>query len=107
MTQQEKNKIENLLINRFKVSEDCINFATGIYGENEETYHNLLYYFTGYNSIDQIEDEEEDVYQVMITHQDYLETLHFLTAKSIKQLEYKISKIDPYYIDYSIVSKEQ
>lgn len=60
MTKQEKNKIEDLLINRFGVSEDCINFATGIYGENEETYHNLLYYFTGYNSIDQIEDEEDE-----------------------------------------------
>ena len=60
MTQQDKNKIENLLINCYGVSEDCINFATGIYGENEETYHNLLYYFTGYNSIDQIEDEDED-----------------------------------------------
>lgn len=60
MTQQEKNKFENLLIDRFGVNEDCINFATGIYGENEKTYHNLLYYFTGYNSIDQIEDEEEE-----------------------------------------------
>lgn len=60
MTKQEKNKIEDLLINLYGVSEDCINFATGIYGKNEETYHNLLYYFTGYNSIDQLEDEEED-----------------------------------------------
>ena len=56
---------------------------------------------------DEEDDLKEDVYQVMITHQDYSETLHFLTAKSIKQLEYKIGKIDPYYIDYSIVSKEQ
>lgn len=60
MTQPEKNKIENLLINCYGVSEDCINFATGIYGKNEETYNNLLYYFTGYNSIDQLEDEEEE-----------------------------------------------
>lgn len=51
--------------------------------------------------------KEESVYQVMVMHQDYSETLHFLTAKSIEQLEYKIGKIDPYYIDYSIVSKEQ
>lgn len=51
--------------------------------------------------------KEETVYQVMVMHQDYSETLHFLTAKSIEQLEYKIGKIDPYYIDYSIVSKEQ
>ena len=60
MTKQEKNKIEDLLIYRYGVSEDCINFATGIYGENEKTYHNLLYYFTGYNSIDQLEDEDEE-----------------------------------------------
>ena len=53
------------------------------------------------------EDLEEAAYQVMVMHQDYSETLHFLTAKSIEQLEYKISKIDPHYIDYSIVSKEQ
>ena len=57
MTQQEKDKIEYLLINCYGVSVDCISFATGIYGNNEETYHNLLYYFTGYNSIDQIEEE--------------------------------------------------
>ena len=43
MTKQEKNKIEDLLINLYGVSEDCVNFATGIYGENEKTYHNLLY----------------------------------------------------------------
>ena len=60
MTQPEKNKIENLLINLYGVSEDCINFATGIYGENEETYHNLLYYFTGYNSINQLDDEDDE-----------------------------------------------
>lgn len=53
------------------------------------------------------EDLEEAAYQVMVMHQDYSETLHFLTAKSIEQLEYKIGKIDPHYIDYSIVSKEQ
>ena len=58
MTQQEKNKIEDLLINCYGVSEDCISFAISTYGENEETYSNLLYYFTGYNSIDQIEEEE-------------------------------------------------
>lgn len=60
MTQPEKNKIENLLINCYGVSEDCINFATRIYGENEETYQNLLYYFTGYNSIDQLDDEDDE-----------------------------------------------
>lgn len=49
----------------------------------------------------------ESIYQVMVMHQDYSETLHFITAKSIDQLEYKIGKIDPYYIDYSIISKEQ
>ncbi len=51
--------------------------------------------------------KEESTYQVMVMHQDYSETLHFIRAKSIEQLEYKIGKIDPYYIDYSIVSKEQ
>ena len=49
--------------------------------------------------------KEEAVYQVMVVHQDYSETLHFIAAKSTKQLEYKIGKIDPYYIDYSIVSE--
>ena len=60
MTQQEKNKIKDLLINCYGVSEDCINFAIQIYGANEETYENLLYYFTGYYSINQIEDDEEE-----------------------------------------------
>ena len=50
--------------------------------------------------------KEEAVYQVMVMHQDYSETLHFIAAKSTKQLEYKIGKIDPHYIDYSIVSEK-
>ena len=51
--------------------------------------------------------KEESIYQVLVMHQDYSETLHSIPAKSIKQLEYKIGKIDPYYIDYTIVSKPE
>ena len=49
--------------------------------------------------------KEEAVYQVMVVHQDYSETLHLIAAKATQQLEYKLGNIDPYYIDYSIVSE--
>lgn len=77
------------------------------FGDGNETLQDFdAEYFESINeSGDNHGAKEEAVYQVMIMHQDYSETLHFIAAKSTKQLEYKIGKIDPYYIDYSIVSK--
>ena len=51
--------------------------------------------------------KDKSTYQVLVMHQDYHETLHFITASNIKELEYKIGKIDPFFIDYEIVTKEE
>lgn len=77
------------------------------FGDGNETLQDFdAEYVESINeTVDSRDAKEEAVYQVMVMHQDYSETLHFITAKSTKQLEYKIGKIDPYYIDYSIVSE--
>lgn len=51
--------------------------------------------------------ENEMTFQVLIMHQDFSETLKFIRAKSQNDLENKIAKIDPYYIDYSVISVEK
>ena len=78
------------------------------FGDGNETLQDFdAEYVESINEADDNRDaKEEAVYQVMVVHQDYSETLHFIAAKSTKQLEYKIGKIDPYYIDYSSVSEK-
>lgn len=50
-------KYEDILINSLGISEDVVNFATSTYGYNVETLENILYYFTGYRTFDQLENE--------------------------------------------------
>nr|DAG31301.1 MAG TPA: hypothetical protein [Caudoviricetes sp.] len=51
-------KYIDILENAFGISEDVIDFAVGVYGYNEKTLENILYYYTGYNCFDQLENEE-------------------------------------------------
>lgn len=43
----------NYLIENLGVSEETINCITGINGYNENTLDDILYYFTGYRTIEQ------------------------------------------------------
>ena len=52
-------KCEYYLMDVLGVHEDVINFATCIYGFNLETYLNILYWCSGYNSFEQVDDFEE------------------------------------------------
>ena len=52
-------KCEDYLMDVLYVNEDVINFAVRIYGFNLETYCNILYWFTGYNSFEQLDDFED------------------------------------------------
>lgn len=48
----------NYLVDVLGISQDVVNFSTSVYGNTMETLENILYYFTGYNSFDQLENEE-------------------------------------------------
>ena len=52
-------KCEDYLMDVLYVNEDVINFAVRMYGFNLETYCNILYWFTGYNSFEQLDDFED------------------------------------------------
>ena len=52
-------KCEDYLMDVLYVNEDVINFAVRMYGFNLETYCNILYWFTGYNSFEQMDDFED------------------------------------------------
>ena len=43
------------------VSNEVIKVVTSLYGIKEETFDNILWYYTGYNSIKDF-DEERDLY---------------------------------------------
>lgn len=48
----------NYLVDVLEISQDVVNFSTSVYGNTMETLENILYYFTGYNSFEQLENEE-------------------------------------------------
>ena len=52
-------KCEDYLMDVLYVNEDVINFAVRMYGFNLETYCNILYWFTDYNSFEQLDDFED------------------------------------------------
>lgn len=57
-------EMESYLINNLDINEDVINFATSVYGLNEETINNIVYYYLGYNSLEQyLECEDYTTYQ--------------------------------------------
>lgn len=57
MTDEKRDFILQVLQEYYNVSDDCINFAVGTYGYNDDTIFNLLYYFTGFRSYEQLEDD--------------------------------------------------
>ena len=52
------HKCDDYLIDVLNVNEDVINFALSTYGLNLEVYCDILYWSTGYNSFDQLDDFE-------------------------------------------------
>lgn len=54
----------NYLINNLGISEEVINCITSINGYNEETFDNILYYYTGYRDLEQyLECEDLETYK--------------------------------------------
>ena len=47
------NEYENYLIENLGVKEEVINCVTSINGYNEDTLDDILYYYTGYRTIEQ------------------------------------------------------
>lgn len=57
-------EIENYLIDNLNIKEEVVNFATSVYGYNEETINNIIYYYFGYNDIKQyLECEDYETYK--------------------------------------------
>lgn len=58
------NEYENYLIENLGVKEEVINCITSINGYNEDTLDNILYYYTGYRTIEQyLECEDLETYR--------------------------------------------
>ena len=49
--------LENYLLENDFVSDSVLNMITGIYGYKLETLENILYYLTGYNNLEQVQEE--------------------------------------------------
>jgi hypothetical protein len=48
--------LENYLLENDLISDSVLAMITGIYGYKIETLENILYYLTGYNDLEQIEE---------------------------------------------------
>lgn len=58
----EINEKYNYLIDELGINEEVVNFATSIYGMNEETIDNIIWYYFGYETLEQyIENEREEI----------------------------------------------
>lgn len=55
----EQEKITDYLSELLGISGDVIAFAFGIYGVNEETINNLIYYYSGYRDLWQFAEYED------------------------------------------------
>lgn len=53
------NEYENYLIDNLGVKEEVINCITSINGYNEKTLDDVLYYYTGYRTIEQYTECED------------------------------------------------
>lgn len=53
---EEEKLLYNYLCEELCIEEDTINMITGIFGFNIEVLESILYYKTGYHSLDQIKD---------------------------------------------------
>lgn len=52
------NQIYDFLRDVLNISEETLDFAFSIYGNNEKTVCNLVYHFSGYNDLEQFIKEE-------------------------------------------------
>ena len=61
----------NYLIDNIGVNEEVINCITGINGYNENTLDDILYYYTGYRTIEQyIRYEDLETYRKYYSEED-------------------------------------
>lgn len=58
----------NYLIDNLGINEEVINCITGINGHNENTLDDILYYYTGYRTI-----EQYTCYEDLETYREYYE----------------------------------
>lgn len=56
-------RYENQLIEELGVNEEVVNALVAINGYNLETLEDLLYYYTGYRTFDQLEKMEVENYE--------------------------------------------
>lgn len=57
-------KYSNYLIENLEISEEVVNVLTSINGYNESTLDDILYYYTGYRSLEQyLEFEDKATYR--------------------------------------------
>lgn len=63
MTKEKQERLEDILLNLVGVSEEALNLAVGLLGENEETYLSILYYYTGYRDFESYSDSDWDEYE--------------------------------------------
>ena len=55
---------QNYLVENLEISEEVVNVLTSINGYNEDTLDNILYYYTGYRSLEQyLEYEDKATYK--------------------------------------------
>ena len=52
-------KCDDYLMDILNINEDVVDFAVKTYGFNLETYCNILYWSTGYNSFEELYDFED------------------------------------------------
>lgn len=64
MAKERREYLEDVLLNYVGVSEEALNLAVGLLGENEETYSSILYYYTGYKDFENYSDSDWDEYEV-------------------------------------------
>lgn len=62
------DEYKNYLINNLNINEEVINYVTDVYNYNEDTLNNIIYYYTGYQDIEQYTELED-----IITYNKYYE----------------------------------
>jgi len=57
---EKENEIYEYIINNGIASEEALNLITNINGYSVDTLNDVIYALTGYRSIEQLEDEEDE-----------------------------------------------
>lgn len=61
----------NYLIEYLEINEEVINCITSINGYNEDTFNDILYYYTGYRDLEQYtEYEDKETYKEYYNEED-------------------------------------